>query len=153
MGGPGAARAPATPAAPAPPPAAPEGHGGPRRPPSSSSPLFQREGRLVDFLEQDVASFSDADIGVVARIVHEGCRRALHDHAKLVPVRDEEEGTSVTLSAGFDPAEIKLSGNVQGAAPYKGVLRHRGWRATGMKLPVPVEGHDPGVIAPAEVEL
>jgi Domain of unknown function (DUF2760) len=140
------------PPTPAPPPAAPEGNGG-ATPALQLLALFQREGRLVDFLEQEVASFSDADIGVVARIVHEGCRRALHDHAKLVPVRDEDEGASVTLAAGFDPAEIKLSGNVQGAAPYKGVLRHRGWRATGMKMPVPVEGHDPSVIAPAEVEL
>jgi Domain of unknown function (DUF2760) len=136
----------------APPRAPPEGNGG-ETPALQLLALFQREGRLVDFLEQEVASFSDADIGAVARIVHEGCRRALHDHAKLVPVRDEDEGASVTLAAGFDPAEIKLSGNVQGAAPYKGVLRHRGWRATGMKMPVPVEGHDPTVIAPAEVEL
>jgi hypothetical protein len=115
--------------------------------------LFQREGRLVDFLEQDIASFSDGDVGVVARIVHEGCRRTLREHAQLSPVRDEEEGTPVTLQAGFDPAEVKLSGNVQGAAPYKGVLRHRGWRAAEMKLPVPVKGHDATVIAPAEVEL
>ncbi len=115
--------------------------------------LLQREGRLVDFLEQEVASFSDAEIGAVARVVHEGCRRALHDHAKIVPVRDEEEGATVTLAAGFNPAEIKLSGNVQGAAPYKGVVRHRGWRAADVKMPVPVEGHDGTVIAPAEVEL
>ena len=138
---------PPPPPPPAPPPA-------PREAPALQLlALFQREGRLVDFLEQDVGSFSDADIGVVARIVHEGCRRALHDHAKLLPVRSEEEGTSVTLSAGFDPAEIKLSGNVQGAAPYKGVLRHRGWRASGLTLPVPVQGYDPSVLAPAEVEL
>jgi hypothetical protein len=115
--------------------------------------LFQREGRLVDFLEQEVASFADAEIGAVARVVHEGCRRALHDHAKLVPVRAEDEGASVILPSGFNPAEIKLSGNVQGAAPYRGVLRHRGWRVADVKMPVPVEGHDPGVIAPAEVEL
>jgi len=115
--------------------------------------LFQREGRLVDFLEQEIASFSDGEIGGVARVVHEGCRKALREHAKLSPVRAEEEGTSVTLQAGFDPAEVKLSGNLQGAAPYKGVLRHRGWRAAHLTLPVPVKGHDATVIAPAEVEL
>jgi Domain of unknown function (DUF2760) len=115
--------------------------------------LFQREGRLVDFLEQDITSFSDGDVGVVARIVHEGCRRTLREHTQLSAIRDEEEGAPVTLLAGFDPAEIKLSGNLQGAAPYKGVLRHRGWRAADLKLPVPVRGHDATVIAPAEVEL
>ncbi len=115
--------------------------------------LFQREGRLVDFLEQEIAGFSDGEIGAVARVVHEGCRKALREHATLSPVRDEEEGTRVTLQAGFNPAEVKLSGNLKGTAPYKGVLRHRGWRASGLTLPVPVKGHDAGVLAPAEVEL
>jgi hypothetical protein len=115
--------------------------------------LFQREGRLVDFLEQDVASFSDAEIGAVARVVHEGCRKALHEQAEVGPVRAEEEGARLTLEAGFNPAEVKLSGNLQGAAPYKGVLRHRGWRASRVELPVPVKGHDASVLAPAEVEL
>lgn len=137
--------------------------GGPKPRPPAEAPtttaalqllaLFQREGRLVDFLEQDLASFSDGEIGAVARVVHEGCSRALHEHAELTPVRAEQEGTSVTLQAGFNPAEVKLSGNLQGAAPYQGVLRHRGWRAAQMKLPVPVKGHDASVIAPAEVEL
>lgn len=115
--------------------------------------LLQREGRFVDFLEQDIASFSDAEIGAAARVVHEGCRKALRGHAKIAPVRTEEEGATVTLAAGFSPAEVKLSGNVQGSAPYKGVLRHRGWRALDLVLPTPVKGHDPHVIAPAEVEL
>jgi hypothetical protein len=135
----------------------------PSRPPPAEGPragaalqllaLFQREGRLVDFLEQDIATFSDGEIGGVARVVHEGCRKALRDHAELVPIRDEEEGVRLTLQAGFDPAQIKLSGNVHGHAPYAGVLRHRGWRATRLELPVPVKGHDETVIAPAEVEL
>ncbi|HEY6077263.1 MAG TPA: DUF2760 domain-containing protein, partial [Polyangiaceae bacterium] len=43
--------------------------------------LLQREGRFVDFVEQEVTAFSDADIGAAARLVHEGCRRALHAHA------------------------------------------------------------------------
>jgi hypothetical protein len=115
--------------------------------------IFQREGRFVDFLEQDIASFGDADVGAAARVVHEGCRKALRAHAKVAPVRSEEEGTKVTIAAGFAPAEVKLSGNVQGAAPYTGVLRHRGWKATAMTLPTPVQGYDPNVLAPAEVEL
>lgn len=115
--------------------------------------LFQREGRLVDFLQQDITSFSDGEIGGVARVVHEGCRKALREHAQIEPVRAEEEGAPLTLQAGFDPTQVKLSGNVQGSAPYRGVLRHRGWRAVKLTLPVPVKGHDAKVLAPAEVEL
>lgn len=128
-------------------------------PPPSNEPalallaLLQREGRLVDFLEQDIAAFSDAEIGAATRVVHEGCRKALRSHAKISPVRPEEEGVTITLPAGYSPAEVKLSGNVQGSAPFKGVLRHRGWRATDLVLPTPVQGHDPHVLAPAEVEL
>jgi hypothetical protein len=114
---------------------------------------LQREGRLVDFLEQDIASFSDADIGAAARVVHEGCRKALRTHVKLAPVRGEDEGTTVTLPSGFRAAEVKLTGAVAGSGPYKGVLRHRGWKATGVTLPLAMHGHDAHVIAAAEVEL
>ena len=115
--------------------------------------LFQREGRLVDFLEQDVATFSDADVGAAARVVHDGCRKALRAHATIAPIRAEEEGARVTLPSGFPPAEVKLSGNVAGAGPFTGIVRHRGWRATRLTLATPVAGHDAGVLAPAEVEL
>ena len=115
--------------------------------------LFQREGRFVDFVEQDIAGFVDAEIGAVARVVHAGCRKAIREHMKLAPVRDEEEGTRVTLQAGFSPSEVKLSGNVAGSAPYEGALRHRGWRAADVSLPMPVAGHDANILAPAEVEL
>jgi hypothetical protein len=113
--------------------------------------LFQREGRLVDFLEEDVASFSDADIGAAARVVHTGCRKALREHVKLEPIRTEEEGAKVTLQTS--PAEVKLTGNVQGTGPYAGTLRHRGWRATDIKLPTAISGHDARIVAQAEVEL
>jgi hypothetical protein len=115
--------------------------------------LLQRDGRFIDFLEQDIGTFPDVEIGAVARVVHEGCRKALRAHATITPIRTEEEGATVTLPEGYSPSLVKLSGKVQGAAPYKGVLRHRGWRAADLVLPVPVKGHDSTVIAPAEVEL
>jgi hypothetical protein len=115
--------------------------------------LFQREGRLVDFLEEDVASFTDADIGAAARVVHSGCRKALREHVKLEPVRSEDEGAKVTVAEAANPNEIKLTGNVQGKGPHTGVLRHRGWRATEVSLPTAVGGHDAHVVAQAEVEL
>lgn len=115
--------------------------------------LLQREGRLVDFLQQDIASFPDADVGAAARVVHDGCRRALRAHATIEPVRSESEGARVVLPPGFAPDEVKLTGSVGGEPPYKGVLRHRGWRATRLELPQVVGGHDAHVLAPAEVEL
>ena len=115
--------------------------------------LLQREGRLIDFLEQDVTAFSDAEVGAAARVVHEGCRKILHRVTSVEPVRTEREGDNVVLGKDFAPSEIVLVGNVHGAPPYRGTLRHRGWRAAGLSLPELVGGHDPSVLAPAEVEL
>lgn len=115
--------------------------------------LLQREGRFIDFLEEDVAGFSDAQVGAAARVVHTGCRKALRDHVTLRPIRDEEEGQKVELGKGFDAKAIRLTGNVVGDAPYHGTLAHRGWRVEKIELPKTAEGHDPNVLAPAEVEL
>ena len=115
--------------------------------------LLQREGRFVDFLEEDVASFADADIGAAARVVHAGCRKALREHVSLEPVRTEEEGVKVTLQGPIDAGDVKLTGNVTGKGPFTGTLRHRGWRASGISLPTAVAGHDARIHAQAEVEL
>lgn len=115
--------------------------------------LLQREARLVDFVEEDIAAYSDADIGAAARLVHEGCRKALREHFTLQPVRTELEGDRVSLPAGFDAAAIRLSGNVVGQPPFAGQLTHRGWRVTDTRLPRLSDSHDAAIIAPAEVEL
>jgi hypothetical protein len=115
--------------------------------------LLQREGRFVDFLQEDMASFSDAQIGGAARVVHDGCRKAIAEHLPLAPVRSEEEGASITLEKGFDAASVRLTGNVAGQPPFRGSLAHRGWRVREVKLPKMAEGHDPTIVAPAEVEL
>lgn len=112
---------------------------------------LQREGRLVDFAEQDIASFGDADIGAAARLVHDGCRKVLRAHAPSVAIRKEDEGARVSdVRAG---AEIKLIGDVTGKGPFAGILRHKGWRAQKINLPEPTKDHDAHVIAPAEIEL
>ena len=113
--------------------------------------LLQREGRFVDFVQQELASFSDADIGAAARVVHEGCGRALRAHARVVSVRSEAEGAALTLPQASD--DVKLVGNVAGAAPFRGGLRHRGWRIEALTLPTVVGSHDPTLVAPAELEL
>ncbi len=115
--------------------------------------LLQQEGRLIDFLEEDVSSFSDADIGAAARVVHEGCRKAVVDHFKIVPVRDEPEGSRVTLNDGFNAALVRVTGNVTGRPPFSGKLIHRGWRVASASLPKLARGHDTSILAAAEVEL
>lgn len=115
--------------------------------------LLQREGRFVDFLQEDLSSFSDAEIGAAARVVYEGCRKTLAEHVSLVPVMRDEEGSAVAVAQGFNAAEIRLTGNVQGEPPFRGTLRHRGWRASVVRLPKLAEKHDAHVIAPAEIEL
>ena len=115
--------------------------------------LLQRDARFVDFIEEDVAGYSDADIGAAARVVHGGCRTVLREHFTIRPVRDEAEGSRVTLAEGFDAAAVRVTGNVVGKAPFTGSLSHRGWRVEEVRLPRLAESHDAKVIAPAEVEL
>ncbi|HEU0201600.1 MAG TPA: DUF2760 domain-containing protein [Burkholderiaceae bacterium] len=115
--------------------------------------MLQREARFVDFIQEDVTAYSDADIGAAARLVHDGCRKVLREHFTLQPVREEAEGSRIVLNAGFDAAAIRLTGNVVGAPPFRGSVSHRGWRVTEVRLPKVAERHDASVIAPAEVEL
>lgn len=115
--------------------------------------MLQREGRLIDFLQENVASFPDADVGAAARIVHEGCRKVVQQYLSLKPVMTEGEGARVTVPAGFDAQRIRLTGNVAGQPPFAGSLKHQGWVTTEVKFPTVSPALDPRVLAPAEVEL
>ena len=115
--------------------------------------LLQRDARLIDFTEENLTSYADADIGAAARIVHEGCRKVLREYFTIAPVRAEAEGSRISLDAGFDAGAIRLTGNVVGSAPFKGSVSHRGWRATEVRLPKLAASHDVTVLAQAEVEL
>ena len=115
--------------------------------------LLQREARFVDFLQEDIGAYSDADVGGAARLLHGGARKVLQDTFDLEPVRTEAEGSRLTLPAGFDAAAVRVTGNVVGQPPFTGTLQHKGWRAAAVRLPALTEGHDTRVIAPAEVEL
>lgn len=115
--------------------------------------MLQREGRLIDFLQEEVAPYPDAEVGAAARVVHAGCRRVLEQYLSLARVMTEPEGTLVTVAAGFDAQRIRLTGNVAGQAPFSGALRHPGWVATDVRLPTVSDAIDPTVIAPAEVDL
>lgn len=115
--------------------------------------LLQKEARFIDFIKEDITAYNDADIGVAARVVHEGCNKAINEHFKLVVVHEGEEGNKVSLPKGFDAASIRLTGNIIGEAPFTGTLIHRGWQVTDIRLPKLTAGHNAKIIAPAEVEL
>ena len=114
--------------------------------------ILQRDGRLVDFLMEDLAAYSNEQVGAAVRDVHRGCRQALEKYATLAPVLDAAEGSTVTVDAGSDAARVKVVGNAAGAPPFRGVLRHRGWDATRLDLP-PLPATGRSVLAPAEVEI
>lgn len=115
--------------------------------------LLQREARFVDFVRDSVEGASDADIGAAAREVHRGCRKVLDQYLALEPVMPGAEEEKVAVPKGFDPAEVRLIGEAKGEPPYRGTLRHHGWRVVDAKLPTLADGVDRTVIAPAEVEL
>ncbi|MBX3685053.1 MAG: DUF2760 domain-containing protein [Rhodocyclaceae bacterium] len=115
--------------------------------------LLQREARFIDFIQEDVAAYSDADVGAASRVVHEGCRKVLRENFSIGPVRDEAEGSHVTLAEGFDAAANRVTGNVVGEPPFSGTISHRGWQVLETRLPQLAAGHDLHILAPAEVEL
>ncbi len=114
---------------------------------------LQREGRLIDFLQEDISSYEDGQIGAAVRNIHSGCRAALQEHLDLQPVFREQEGSAVTIPAGFDSRAVRLTGNVAGNPPFRGILRHRGWQAERVRLPQMAEDKNRWILAPAEVEI
>lgn len=115
--------------------------------------LLQRDGRLIDFLAENISSYPDVQLGAAVRTIHDSCRQVLDQYVKLEPILDSEEDQPVTVQAGFDPAAIKLIGNVTGEPPVRGLLRHKGWRAKEVNLPPLPQAAGRMVVAPAEVEL
>ncbi len=117
--------------------------------------MLQDKGRLVDFLMSDIAAYNDAQVGVVARVVHSGCRSVLQEHFRIRPMREENEGAVVQVPAGYQADEYRLIGKITGEAPFTGRLIHRGWRTEEVRLPRILRGPDDRLptIAPAEVEL
>ena len=115
--------------------------------------LMQREGRLIDFLQENIDSFGDADVGRAVRQIHSGCRKVLGEQFGLAPVMKTNEGEGVDVPADFDPLEIKLTGSVPDSGPYRGTLAHKGWRAGACKFAKRTGKVNPEIICQAEVEV
>jgi hypothetical protein len=115
--------------------------------------LLQRDSKMVDFLMQDIAGASDSDIAVFVRDMHPKAQKVLKEHVAIEAVLLQAEGETVEIPRGFDPSAVQLLGNLTGQPPYRGTLKHAGWRAKDFNLPAPAEGLDEFVLAPAEVDL
>jgi hypothetical protein len=115
---------------------------------------LQREGRFVDFLKEELAGFSDAQIGAVARDLHRDCGKVVQRMFAIKPLLTDAEGATVEVPSGFDAGRYRLVGNVSGTPPFRGALVHHGWQATACELPAWVGGDAAAnVVAPAEVEV
>lgn len=115
--------------------------------------LLQRDGRLIDFLMEDLATYSDSQIGAAVRDVHTGCRGVLTRYVVLEPILPGKEGEQTSVTQDVDPAAVRLLGNVTGRPPFAGTLLHRGWRATKIELPPLGAPAGRRIVAPSEVEV
>jgi hypothetical protein len=101
---------------------------------------------------EDIAGYSDDQVGAAVRGLHDQARESLSRYVKLDPVIDGVEGT-FTKPAVSDPAAVKFIGNVPAGKPSGGLLRHKGWRAGKVDLPTLNPKQDAAIIAPAEIEI
>ncbi len=116
--------------------------------------ILQRQGRLIDFLQENLSMYDDAQIGAAVRTIHEGAKQALAEHVTLEPIFQETEGSAVAVEPGFDTRAVRLTGHVVGEPPFRGELRHRGWRVVRINLPQQLGGEDKQlIVAAAEVEV
>lgn len=117
--------------------------------------ILQERGRFVDFLMDDIKGYSDAQVGAAGRVLHEGCKAVLLEHFGIRPMREEGEGSKVTVPTGYAPDDYRLVGKISGEAPFTGTLIHHGWRVEWVKLPrlLRASADRLPAIAPAEVEL
>ena len=115
--------------------------------------ILQREGRLLDFFDEDLKQYSDEQIGAAVRSIQQDCRQAVKKYIDPRPVVDVDEGQPITIDPGFDMNAITLVGDVAGPPPFEGIVKHPGWKAGRKEVPKLADVRDPAVITPAEIEI
>ena len=115
--------------------------------------ILQRDGRLLDFFDEDLSLYDDGQIGAAVRSIQEDCKKTIKKYIDAKPVLEAEEGEIVRIEPGFDIDAINLVGNVSGEPPFEGILKHRGWKAGKKEIPKLSDIQDSGIIIPAEVEI
>jgi len=114
--------------------------------------ILQRDSRLLDFVMEDISSYSDDQVGAAVREFHDQCRDALARYVTLQPVIDGVEGTYAKAPSS-DANLVKFVGNVPAQPPAGGTLRHKGWKAVKIDLPALSPRQDATIVAPAEIEV
>lgn len=115
---------------------------------------LQREARFVDLVKEPLGQYTDAQIGAAARDVLRDCGNVLERLFALRPVIEEGEGSERDLPPGYDVGRFRVTGNVQGEPPFRGIVAHHGWVATRCELPQwSGSAESASVVAPAEVEV
>lgn len=111
---------------------------------------MQAEGRLIDFLMEDISGYSDDQVGAAVRDVHSKSRQALDRCMSVAPLIDGVEG-DFAKTEGLSADAVKLVGNVPpGGKVPGGLLRHKGWKAEKITL---ATVNMSKVLAPAELEV
>lgn len=113
--------------------------------------VLQSRARFLDFIQEDISNFSDAQVGAAVRSLHQKCQESLETYLSIRPLFDEKEGQEIILE-NIDPQKVRLLGNVGAKPPFKGILRHKGWKAQKKVLPKDLIFTEE-VLFPAEVEL
>lgn len=115
--------------------------------------LLQQSGRLIDFLQEDISNFEDAQIGSVVRGIHGECKKTIEELVTVRPIMEQNEGGTFTVPAGYDPSQIKIVGKIIGEPPFTGIIVHRGWKAHKKSLPKKSGEQFNDILAAAEIEV
>lgn len=116
--------------------------------------LLQREGRFVDFIQENIKNYEDSQIGAAVRQIHAGCSKVLSENFNIKALYDKNnEGDKITISESFNAEEVRLSGNVPSKGPYKGILRHKGWTSALISMAKKTAKTSSMVVCPAEIEI
>lgn len=115
---------------------------------------LQREARFLDFVQESLDAYDDAQVGAAVREIHRGSQAVLKRFFAIKPVLEVEEGSRYEVSADGEPGLYRLVGQVPESRPVTGTVTHSGWQAQKCELPQwtgrPVLER---VIAPAEIEI
>ena len=114
--------------------------------------ILQRDARLIDFLMEDIAGYSDDQVGAAVRSLHEQSRAALGATSPWLPssmaskARRRESNRAIPALSSYS-AMCRPSGKAT-----QGILRHKGWRVEKVDLPK-LQPKEVTVLAPAEIEI
>ncbi len=117
---------------------------------------LQREARFVDFVKESPDDADDAEIGAVARDVHNRCAATLERFFAIRPLADVAEGETLRLNAeeASNASRVRIFGSSI-ALPKEGELNvnvnHVGWKIEKIALPC-WQGRDADAFVLAPIE-